>query len=203
MADLLSAMDWVAALLFAGAIGLIALTHREIKIARTLVLLAAGLFLLRWGAWDVISDQPWYIKAAVGAIVGAFIFGALPPSLAWIDEKTKQRGPGDLSSAASPPITQTAPVLPIGTLRYVIAKMEVDVRSELKRAAGKIEVELHNDSNRLIKFHATTAGNIGVPFDFNKVSFDGYVYPDESAFLVSNRISDILSFRVDRQRGLE
>jgi hypothetical protein len=41
-------------------------------------------------------------------------------------------------------------------------------------------------------FHATTAGRInGVPFDHNKVEFDGYADPKQSVYLVSNRLASI------------
>ncbi len=111
MADVLSALDWIAALLFAGALGMIALTDKEIRVARTLVLVAVGLFVVRWGAWALMSDSPWYIKALVGACVGAFLFGAIPPALRWILEKSTPAGhipipgtilPGGTGGAATP-----------------------------------------------------------------------------------------------------
>jgi hypothetical protein len=51
MADVLSVLDWIAALLFAGAIGLIALTPDEIKIARVLV----------WGGGPHFLDTVGYV----------------------------------------------------------------------------------------------------------------------------------------------
>jgi hypothetical protein len=88
MADLSSIFDWIAGLLFAGAIGMTALTHKEIKYARLVVWVATIMFIVRWGAWALMSKQSWVIKATVGACVGAFVFGAIPPALNWIRSKS-------------------------------------------------------------------------------------------------------------------
>lgn len=57
MADFLSALDWISALLFAVAIGLIALTPKELKIARALILIAAPLFAARWIIWAILRKR--------------------------------------------------------------------------------------------------------------------------------------------------
>jgi hypothetical protein len=55
-----------------------------------------------------------------------------------------------------------------------------------------VKVEIHNDTDKLIYFHATTAGNInGVPFDENKVTFDGYIPSRSSTYLLSKRLPEI------------
>lgn len=90
MGDVLSALDLIAALLFGTAVGMITLTSKEIRAAKTIVWIAATLFIVRWGCWALVSDQPWLIKAIVGAIIGAFAFGALPPALKWITDKLEQ-----------------------------------------------------------------------------------------------------------------
>jgi hypothetical protein len=80
----------------------------------------------------------------------------------------------------------------IGSLRYVIACMVLEIAEDLSQVAGRIEVEIHNDSDLLINFHATTAGNInGKAFDYNKVEFDGYIHPRQSSHLLSHRLVDI------------
>jgi len=89
MADVLSVLDWIAALLFAGAIGLIALTPDEIKIARVLVWGAALIFSTRWVMWAIVTEQSWQIRAVVGAVCGAFLFSVVPPSLGWLAKKAQ------------------------------------------------------------------------------------------------------------------
>jgi hypothetical protein len=178
-------LDWIAGLLFAGALAMTALSAKEIKQARAIVGFAAAIFIFRWIMWGFTTDQPLGIRVLVGACAGAFLLGILPPSLRWIKNRGKE---AETTNEA----VKAEPALPVDTLRYVVAKMELGVKSELKKGAGRIAVELHNDSDRLIKFHAVTAGNInGVAFDFNKVEFDGYIYSHQSTYLVSNRISDI------------
>lgn len=80
----------------------------------------------------------------------------------------------------------------VGTLRFVTAVMELEHSKTKDEWSGRIKVEIKNNSDRLVSFHATTAGNInGVAFDYNKVEFDGYIYAQQSSYLVSNRIAKI------------
>lgn len=70
--------------------------------------------------------------------------------------------------------------------------MHIDIDGITKKAAGQIEVEIHNDSDKLIKFHAVTAGNInGIAFNQNKVEFDGFINPRQSTLLLSKRVPGI------------
>jgi len=188
MADLLSALDWITALLFAGAIGMTALSQKEIRYARLVVWIATTLFLARWGAWAFMSDQSWIVKAIVGACVGAFVFGAIPPALNWI--KSKSATPSSPLPATDKP-QSTAP--PQGALRYVTSSLILEPSHSTHQVAGQIKVEIKNESDKLIFFHAVTAGNInGMAFDVKKVEFDGYISPHESSYLLSNRLTGLI-----------
>jgi len=80
----------------------------------------------------------------------------------------------------------------VGSIRFVTAIMKIDFDQQNKKTAGTIEIELFNDTDRLIKFHVVTAGNInGVAFSNEKFEFDGVSYPRQNFFLVSNRIYNI------------
>jgi hypothetical protein len=113
MADLLSVLDWIAALLFAGAIGMIALTPDEIRVANILVWIAAISFGARWIMWAVITEYSWQIRAIVGAIVGAFLLGALPPALNWIFNKSAPQKIEDHTSIKMLHIQCTEVVYPL------------------------------------------------------------------------------------------
>jgi len=81
---------------------------------------------------------------------------------------------------------------PIGSLRYVLAGLKMQYSHSTDEMAGQIEVEIENDTDRLIGYHAVTAGNInGIPFHVNKIEFDGYIPAKQSRFLISNRIVGI------------
>ena len=70
--------------------------------------------------------------------------------------------------------------------------MTIEVKEDLSEVAGRIEVELFNDNNSIVKYHVVTAGNInGKAFGFNKVEFDGYAYPHQPVYLMSTRIVGI------------
>jgi hypothetical protein len=195
MADLLSAVDWISALLFAGAIGMTALTHREIRYARLVVLIATILLGLRWGAWALMSDQSWVIKSLVGACVGAFIFGAIPPALTWIRSKS-------LVSDSDPSTVTThttADSPPIGSIRYITATLILDHSHSLDEWAGQVQVGLENTTDKLIFFRAMTAGNInGMAFAAEKVTFEGYIQPRDHTKIFSNRI---VGFKIDPHAG--
>jgi hypothetical protein len=90
-------------------------------------------------------------------------------------------------------VTAPPPDAPdIGSLRYVIAGLTLHYHRATDEMAGQIEVEIANDSDRLIVFHAVTAGNInGIPFHEEKVEFEGYIPAKQSRHLVSKRIVGI------------
>ncbi|MEX0851814.1 MAG: hypothetical protein WD036_00815 [Bauldia sp.] len=87
MENLYLVADLIYGLLFAGAIGMTALTSRELLAARLMVIVAAFLMAARWGIWAVMTDQPWNVRALIGALVGGFLFVVVPMALHWIDQK--------------------------------------------------------------------------------------------------------------------
>jgi len=48
MSEIFTLLDWVGALLIAGALAMTALTHKEIPAVRNLLLIGAGLTVLRF-----------------------------------------------------------------------------------------------------------------------------------------------------------
>jgi hypothetical protein len=90
MADIFSAADWVAALLFAGALAMTALSDKELRAAKLFVWIAVVLCMARWGVWAVITDSAWPIRAVVGALMGGFVFAAVPSAFQWISDHSKR-----------------------------------------------------------------------------------------------------------------
>ena len=80
----------------------------------------------------------------------------------------------------------------VGALRLVAPTLRVDLFSSKGEVTAQVQAQMINDSDRLIQFHATTAGNInGIWFDFNKVEFDGYAQPHQQFYLLSAKIKEI------------
>ena len=84
MADFLYACDWIAALLFAGALAMTALTHKELGAAKLMIWCALALSIIRWTMWAFTTEQPWYYRVLIGAVIGGFLLAAIPASLKWI-----------------------------------------------------------------------------------------------------------------------
>jgi hypothetical protein len=113
--------------------------------------------------------------------------GATSLLILYLSLAPTSEAPAGLSGPLS---DDTAP--PIGSLRYVTARMEIEFKQSTGQTAARIVVEIHNDSSKLISFHAVTAGNInGIAFNYNKVEFDGLIPAHESTLLISNRVTDI------------
>jgi hypothetical protein len=86
---------------------------------------------------------------------------------------------------------------PIGTLRYVSAQLTLGMRNAPHDISGQITVEIHNDANKTIFFHAITAGNINdMPFDRDKVTFDGYISAGQSITILSKRLTRLAQLPV-------
>ena len=97
--------------------------------------------------------------------------------------------PSRASDVAAHP-AQVSP--PIGSLQFKIAILEVGLSRSLNQAAAQIKIEIFNNTDKTIFFHAVTAGQInGIAFDQNKVEFDGYISPRDSNYLLSRRITEI------------
>jgi hypothetical protein len=98
MPEIFSLCDWIAALLFAGALAMTALTHKEHRAAIIMIWAATALFLVRWGVWAMMTDRPWYIRMTIGALTGGFLFAAIPAAIAWIKAQ-----PTEAAEKDSPP----------------------------------------------------------------------------------------------------
>lgn len=111
MVDFFSVLDWIAALLFGGALGMTALGTKELNAARLMIWAALVISILRWTMWAFASDQPWYVRALVGGALGAFLLAAIPAALHWIAAKQPAVSPNESQSAPAPtpPPTTTSP----------------------------------------------------------------------------------------------
>jgi hypothetical protein len=88
---------------------------------------------------------PWIlITASILSLVGIHA-----PSFRRICAKLRQPADKKENIGRAVPSSQTAINLPIGSLRYVIATMNLEIKEDLSRVSGRIEVELHNDSDFL------------------------------------------------------
>lgn len=190
METLYSVLDWIGGLLAAGALALIAFSHKELRIARAILMAAVVLTTARWEMWSFTTNASWPVRTAVGAIIGAFLLGAVPAFWQWAKEREIVVGPPPSQAPPSHQKLDDAP--PLGSLRMGQAQLIIEHKRSTDEIAAQIRVEIFNDTGKLIFFHAVTAGNInGIPFDKDKVQFDGYVYPGKSTFLMSRRIAPI------------
>jgi len=89
MSEIFTLLDWVGALLIAGALAMTALTHKEIPAVRNLLLIGAGLTVLRWLMWAFSTDTSWPLRSLAGALIGALLLGALPALWQWAREKER------------------------------------------------------------------------------------------------------------------
>lgn len=89
-------------------------------------------------------------------------------------------------------IEKTVESPPVGSLRYVFGTMKIDARDSMRSITGQIFIEIHNDTNKMIYFHAKTRGNINrTPFNENPVEFDGYISPNDRTYLSSARLQNL------------
>lgn len=131
MDAVLIAADWVSGLLFAGVIGMVAFGSQELSLARLLVILAAAIAAVRWTVWAFTTDSHWGYRLTVGAIIGGFLFTAIPAAVSWIDgrqsalaETERQKGADKKTPPGPPPAVQAgiphqqqpAPTLPMPKL---------------------------------------------------------------------------------------
>jgi hypothetical protein len=168
------------ALLGSGAI-MIFPTH--LWIGWTMVIAAIVGFLLlvleHYGLWAMKTVPAIGIAISAPALLVCLIW------YFWLSPN-EASNPADITSA----LIGHEPILPIGSLRFVMATLNLE--RGLHETAGQIKAELHNDTDKTIFFHAVTAGNInGVAFDANKVEFDGYAPPHQSSYLLSKRLTGL------------
>jgi hypothetical protein len=84
MADIYVLADILYVLLFGVAGVMAVLEPKEVRAAKVIVFFATAMFALRWITWAMMSDDNWVIKAVVGALVGAFLFGGAPLAWKWL-----------------------------------------------------------------------------------------------------------------------
>jgi len=97
-------------------------------------------------AADAASAAAFEILSGLGGGTIATLRGK--PSAKFIEKRST------FSPSASEVSSHSIP--PLGTLRFVIATLELTIDQSAKDIAGKITVEIHNDSDKLTYFHAIT-----------------------------------------------
>lgn len=105
MADFLYLLDWISGLLFAGALAMTALGSKELMAARLMVWAALIISVMRWSMWGLTTEQPWYVRAAIGAVIGGFLLAAIPAALRWVKAK-------EAEVASTPAISHVAEAAP-------------------------------------------------------------------------------------------
>jgi hypothetical protein len=97
------------------------------------------------------------------------------------------------------PVGSPMLIPPIGSIKYIVASVELGHSQSLKEWSGQVKTVVENTTDKLIYFRVTTAGNInGVPFAQDKVSFDGYIQSHDRTTLLSARIS---GFKINTDAG--
>ena len=99
------ALDAVFAVLLAGAFAMITFTHREIKAARIILIIASAVLVSRWLMWGFVTNSPWWARGIAGALIGALIVGGLPAVWRW----SKERAPVAAATSAARPAQPTKP----------------------------------------------------------------------------------------------
>jgi hypothetical protein len=61
MGDVYLSFDFVAALLAAGALAMVAFAHRELRAARMMFAIAAIVTSVRWVMWAFETEVPWWV----------------------------------------------------------------------------------------------------------------------------------------------
>ena len=88
MDSILVVADSIYGLLLLVATVLAALqSHRDLGIAKRLVILGAIVMAARWLTWSISTDTSWEYRAVAGALLGAALFTLVPAALHWIEER--------------------------------------------------------------------------------------------------------------------
>jgi hypothetical protein len=90
MEYVLYAADGVYTIIFMAA-GVLAALHsqRDLRAARTLIIVGAIIVAARWTTWAISTESPWPVRGAVGALIGATLFVLIPSALRWLSERQK------------------------------------------------------------------------------------------------------------------
>ena len=164
---------------------MIAFAQRELKATRIILVVCAVSIIARWTMWSFIAETPWWGRSLVGGIVGALVLGGLPALWTWSLERER--------SLHVPVVIVLLKIPALGSLRYVVATMRVNIPSNNPtRASAQMEITVHNDNDFLIEFLARMNGRVnGTPGPRGEISFTGYVYPNQNGYLVYDGINDI------------
>ena len=184
MGDFFTLADWVAALLFAGALAMMALSEKDLKIAAVLIWIALVVTIVRWGLWAFLTDANWIVRGIVGATLGGFLFAGVPAALQWITNKTSDTRDNDIRARS------TAIASPeIGSLAYVTTALKLGHSKSRNEWQGHVEVSVINNTDKIIYFVAHTSGDInGVTFSDIDISFDSFIAAKSVISLVSPTI---------------
>jgi hypothetical protein len=115
MGDFFTALDSFGALLFGGALAMIAFSHRELQAARLMLVAGTAMTVIRWSTWSFTTDAPWQMRALIGAILGSAMLALLPALWQWSLERgktaTRPASPSTASSPTQVPITEPKAVI--------------------------------------------------------------------------------------------
>jgi hypothetical protein len=179
------------AILLSGALAGWALAMpAQIQIARAVVLGCSTLPLLGWlVVWALSSNSTDHWRRTMSIVIGAIV----GPTLAYCTTEIVSKVRSPRKDGASEHVSaEPAEAPPIGSLRLDSPTLQLDYKISTKEYAARVKLEIHNDTKKLIKFHAITAGRINeIPFDHNKIEFDGYIDAGKFAYLLSRRIPNI------------
>jgi hypothetical protein len=102
MEAILLAVDSVYGLIFL-AVGVLAAlqSHRDLTIAKKLVVVGVVLMVVRWSIWAVTTEFGWATRGTVGALLGAALFVLVPAALHWLEEKRIATAPSVANSQAN------------------------------------------------------------------------------------------------------
>jgi hypothetical protein len=102
MADIFVLFDWVGALLLAGALAMVALTHKEMRVARLLLICGSVLTVVRWAMWSFVTDTGWPLRAIVGGVLGAMLLSTVPAFWHWTRDRESALKPIASGSVSLP-----------------------------------------------------------------------------------------------------
>jgi hypothetical protein len=102
MEDAFIVFDTAVGLLVAASLAMAVFTHRELQVARLLLVLGSAVLSARWVFWSMVIEHPWWLRALVGAIVGAIILAGVPAFWKWSKERESMVGPDSPLSATNP-----------------------------------------------------------------------------------------------------
>lgn len=103
----------------------------------------------------------------------------------WLFWPSTNHAPSQSAADSIPPS-----ILPVASLRYNFANLKINYYRSTDIWTGQINVELVNETDHILHFVALTEGTInGMPFSEGKDTVKAIIYPHQSGWLLSRRIS--------------